>query len=412
MSGATNKKEQPYQKSVNSANSNNATSSTDLPSHQTNIPKLRDLILAAEEVTLEMTQQVKQILKHDWSVEYDNYCSKSKSGNTGSSSSSSSSGSTKGANTSKRQPPHPSAWVTPRNLKDLSIAVVGLGQIGAPLCDILVRSGLRELIVYDRCLVQHSDIACGVYKPSFVGHSKSQAVQLSCFQLDNTIHVEAYTMEINSNKDKNNTLSRFHQSLLAPEFIGSKKNDDWFERKISGNDGSGMSGDANDDEEAIRNRKRKDGSSYLDMEKRKKVDLVACCVGSTEVRSSILHVCKSLNVPMVAIRILNSSNNNGVASKQGTVEFVLPRESKLYEPKKEEQRTEKNNHQSSISNKVQPIGLLLAGLGANEIIKVISSDGNNGGVPSFLRYDSKTGETSHRLPKRHRAIQTNGDGVF
>ena len=52
---------------------------------------------------------------------------------------------------------------------------------------------------------------------------------------------------------------------------------------------------------------------------------------------------------------------------------------------------------TAVSNKVQPLGLLLAGLGANEIISVIEE---NKSVPSFLRYDEATGETSTRLPRR------------
>ena len=52
---------------------------------------------------------------------------------------------------------------------------------------------------------------------------------------------------------------------------------------------------------------------------------------------------------------------------------------------------------TAVSNKVQPLGLLLAGLGANEIISVIEE---NKSVPSFLRYDEATGATSTRLPRR------------
>ena len=362
-----------------------------------NVPKLRELILAAEELTQEMTQQVKQILKHEWTMAHDNYKKQSLPGTTAATGSTSS---TAGF----RPPPHPAAWVTPRELKDISIAVVGLGQIGAPLCDLLVRSGLRKLIVYDHGYVQKSDIACDVYKPAFVGHSKSQAVQLACFQLDNTLHVEAYVMKINN---QDGTLSRFHHSLLTPAFIGQHHPDD-----KTGSKKTGRRRETYEEEQSRRQRKKKDGSTYLDMEKRKKIDLVVCCINASDARSDILHVCKSLNIPMLAIRILNSSSSGNITSKQGTVEFVLPRESKLYEPKQESDgrvakgtRNEMDNFDSVVSNKVQPLGLLLAGLGANEIIKVISANWggegeSGGGVPSFLRYDLSTGETSHRLPKR------------
>ena len=202
-----------------------------------------------------------------------------------------------------------------------------------------------------------------------------------------------------------------------------------------------------EEDDAIKERRRLDGSMLLDsIEKRKKVDLVVCCIRSGSVRTNILEVCKSLNIPMVAIRVLGGGGDaeggsSRMRSKQGTVEFVLPRESKLYEPKEKGEfvspsasareqiksnaaaaggrEIDRNGHKeyvrgsgggTPISNKVQPLGLLLAGLGANAIIKVIGSgsfgsskrNGSSGGsgVPSFLRYDLSTGETSNRLPKK------------
>ena len=56
--------------------------------------------------------------------------------------------------------------------------------------------------------------------------------------------------------------------------------------------------------------------------KREKIDVVACYCRQREVREKVWAVCKSLNIPLVAMRVLNSSDSKD-SSEQGTVEFVL-----------------------------------------------------------------------------------------
>ena len=154
-----------------------------------------------------------------------------------------------------------------------------------------------------------------------------------------------------------------------------------------------------------------------------------CCCTEKDTRTNVLEVCKSLNIPLVAIRVLPGE-------QQGTVEFVLPRESRLYEknvgngnsngknknkiqpsagsvesrsrsrnsPVQSKQKEKERNRalgsimlsQKQVSNKVRPLGLMLSGLGVNEILNII----HNKSVPTFLRYDTISGETSTRLPKK------------
>ena len=67
--------------------------------------------------------------------------------------------------------------------------------------------------------------------------------------------------------------------------------------------------------------------------RRKKIDIMICCVKSKEVRAAVLAVCKSLSIPMMAVRSLEKRSGGLNKGAQGTVEFVLPTESKLFEPK-------------------------------------------------------------------------------
>ena len=381
------------------------TDDNDITTSTSNTPSLRTLISDAEEVTKDMTKQVRELLQHEYSSKQEHLKMQSKG----------------------RPPPHPASWVTPRTLKDINVAIIGLGHIGAPLTDLLARSGLRRFILFDKGMVRQSDIVCDVYKPSMVGHSKVQACQLNLFRLDRTLHVEAYVLDITKQED----VERFHRCLLAPGFTTPGSH------KINiGVGGGGGRGRGNDDlfntggGGAVASMEK-----FIDVDKRKKIDLVLCCCARTEARGSIFSVCKSLNIPMVAMRVLGGQGKGNISNKeQGTIEFVLPRESRLYEPKltaqqkeleavrKETERLSPKDSSSrrrgrnggsggdgsgggggsgmegfdAVSNKVQPLGLALCGIGLNIILKIIRGKE----VPSFLRYDLSNGETSTRLPRR------------
>ena len=394
-----------------------------------NLPKLRDLIKTAEEQTRDMTVQVRQLLKLNWSTQHERERELEKNKHKQSK-----------KNDTHRPLPNPLTWI-PREIRDVSLAVIGLGQIGAPLCDLLIRSGIRKLVLLDRGTVRPADLVCDLYKPAMVGHSKVQAVQLSLFQLDQTLHLEAYKLDVLNQND----IERLHRNLLGPEYTqkGGK-----IEKKGGNREGSGGGTDVNDLDKKHKHKNGIDGSvvtalsktieRYLDIEKRKKIDIMICCCTEKDTRTNVLEVCKSLNIPLVAIRVLPGE-------QQGTVEFVLPRESRLYEknvgngngtstgknkdmkgaggtkiqpsagsvasrsrsrnsPVQSKQKEKERNRalgsimlsQKQVSNKVRPLGLMLSGLGVNEILNII----HNKSVPTFLRYDTISGETSTRLPKK------------
>ena len=338
------------------------------------VPRFRDKITSAMQLSEDMTVQIRNLLR----IETENDLARARRARGG------------------RAPVSASAWV-PQTMKDVCICTIGLGHIGAPFVDLLVRSGLRHLLLIDCDVVHNSDMICGVMKPAFLNHSKAQAVKIAMLQLDEKVSVESMTFNL-LDPDGASTL---HRALLASDINDSANlMEDQHEKPFPNGDG-------------------RDNNAKAAFHRRKKVNLVVCCVKSPDVRAVVMSVCRSLSIPMMAVRVLESSlihtgTTMDSSSAQGTVEFVLPNESKLFEPK--DSRREKpgdgagnNESQNSrreprgiedeahrkMSAKLEPLGPMLAGIAANEILRVIMGDE----VPTFLRYDFATGMTSTRLPK-------------
>ena len=342
--------------------------------HISPTPLHQDMISAAEHLSEDMTEQIRKIIGMENEQHYD----RKKRARGG-------------------RPPLPAGAWAPPTLKDVCVCVFGLGDIGCPLVDVLVRSGLRNFLLVDKGHVRQADLICDVLQPAFLRHSKSQAVKLAMMQLDHTLSIESMRFDILA-RDGTTTL---HRALLSSDIHTVQTGKD------GGGDGGGGGGGGG-------------GPGY----KRKKIDLMVCCVRSREVRTSILHVCKSLSIPMMAVRSLEKSGVGVDLGTQGTVEFVLPKMSKLYEPRERggaaggDGRADSgeggnNGGENSnggggrgatavpagftpVSAKLEPLGLMLAGIGANALLRVIMGEE----VPTFLRYNMLTGTTSTRLPRQ------------
>lgn len=343
--------------------------------HQTEkIPRFRDMIEAAKQLSEDMTVQIRSLLR----IENEQNLARARKARGG------------------RAPLAASAWVPP-SIKDVCISVIGLGHIGAPIVDLLVRSGLRNMLLIDCDIVRNSDMICGVMKPAYLNHSKAQAVKLAMLRLDEKLSVESMTFNLLDAEGA----STLHHSLLTSDINDfANLTEDKTYKTFSTGDG-------------------RDTNSKAALYRRKKINLVVCCVKSSEVRSVVMNVCRTLSIPMIAVRVLETSPSQAGSSlnsshAQGTVEFVLPNESKLFEPKDDKrEKTEGTAGNDAakasrevprnifgepprnISAKLEPLGPMLAGIAANEILRVIMGHE----VPTFLRYDFSTGMTSTRLPK-------------
>merc|ERR1712070_186666 len=74
----------------------------------------------------------------------------------------------------------------------------GLGGIGASTAEMLCRSGIGKLILFDRKIVEPTDLNRLFYRPEHVGLSKTQACKATLTSLNSHVVVETYSMDITS----------------------------------------------------------------------------------------------------------------------------------------------------------------------------------------------------------------------
>jgi len=82
------------------------------------------------------------------------------------------------------------------NISTFAVAIVGLGGIGAPLAEMLVRSGIGKLVLFDMKNVQPSDLNRMFYRPEHVGLSKTQACKATLNSINPNVFVETYAMDV------------------------------------------------------------------------------------------------------------------------------------------------------------------------------------------------------------------------
>merc|ERR1712070_457186 len=72
----------------------------------------------------------------------------------------------------------------------------GLGGIGASTAEMLCRSGIGKLLLFDKKTVEPTDLNRLFYRPEHVGLSKTQATKATLASVNPHVLVETYSLDI------------------------------------------------------------------------------------------------------------------------------------------------------------------------------------------------------------------------
>jgi len=91
---------------------------------------------------------------------------------------------------------HASAINGYENISNYTVAIFGLGGIGAVLAEMLCRSGIGKLILFDMKTVDPEHLNRLFFRPEHVGLSKTQAAKASLASLNPLVTVETYSLDV------------------------------------------------------------------------------------------------------------------------------------------------------------------------------------------------------------------------
>jgi integrative and conjugative element protein (TIGR02256 family) len=100
------------------------------------------------------------------------------------------------------------------NIVDSKIAIIGIGAIGSELAEILVRGGIKDLLIIDDDIVEHGNICRSNYQFLNVGKSKTASLSQRLITISPYINVQLIKKNIyseinyNSKKEINNFLNQ------------------------------------------------------------------------------------------------------------------------------------------------------------------------------------------------------------
>merc|ERR1712070_733969 len=99
------------------------------------------------------------------------------------------------------------------NIQNHSVAIIGLGGIGAVCAEMLSRAGIGKLILFDKKTVAPTDLNRLFYRPEHVGLSKTQATKATLISVNAHVLVETYSLDVTT-KDAQDGLLHLHQRLV------------------------------------------------------------------------------------------------------------------------------------------------------------------------------------------------------
>merc|ERR1712070_49273 len=82
------------------------------------------------------------------------------------------------------------------NIQNHSVAIIGLGGIGAVCAEMLSRAGIGKLILFDKKTVAPTDLNRLFYRPEHVGLSKTQATKATLISVNAHVLVETYSLDV------------------------------------------------------------------------------------------------------------------------------------------------------------------------------------------------------------------------
>ena len=159
-------------------------------------------------------------------------------------------------------------------IRSKTVAVVGVGGVGAVVAEMLARCGVGRLLLYDYDSVELANMNRLFFVPSQAGLSKTTAAAETLHEINPDVAVEAYSINVTS-------LEGFEE----------------FKRSVTLGQGRGR-GAANDDDGG-RGGAAGGGESESSAPLSSRVDLVLSCVDNYEARMAVNQVCLELNQPWI-----------------------------------------------------------------------------------------------------------------
>ncbi|KAF0700444.1 Aste57867_9028 [Aphanomyces stellatus] len=166
------------------------------------------------------------------------------------------------------------------DLKQKSIAIIGLGGVGALAADMFTRSGIGKLTLIDHGVVKMASMSRMFFLPEHVGMSKVQAARLCLRQLNP--HVEIETVHCNVDDE------------LDAEILLDVLQDCKMEQPPS-----------------------LQKATAHQLQFRLPVDAILCCVDNTAARNRVNLVALQLSIPLLDVRMSPCSSTI-------TIQTVLP----------------------------------------------------------------------------------------
>ncbi len=84
------------------------------------------------------------------------------------------------------------------HLGEVLVSVVGLGALGTNVCEMLVRSGIKNLIIIDRDIIELSNLQRqGLYTEGDVGKLKTTTANRRLKEIDCSTHIKPHCVDLN-----------------------------------------------------------------------------------------------------------------------------------------------------------------------------------------------------------------------
>jgi sulfur carrier protein ThiS adenylyltransferase len=81
-------------------------------------------------------------------------------------------------------------------LGESAVGIIGLGGLGSNAAMMLVRSGVRHLVLADFDVVEESNLNRQLYFPDQVGHPKAEALAETLTRIEPSVTLDAYTVRV------------------------------------------------------------------------------------------------------------------------------------------------------------------------------------------------------------------------
>ena len=178
------------------------------------------------------------------------------------------------------------------SIRSKTVAVVGIGGVGAVVAEMLTRCGVGRLLLYDYDKVELANMNRLFFLPSQAGLTKTQAAAETLMNINPDVSVEAYSINVTS-------LEGFEE----------------FKRSVTLGAGRGR-GATNEGSAAA-------AASEPEAPPVSRVDLVLSCVDNYEARMAVNQVCLELNQPWI---------ESGVSEDavSGHIQLLVPGESACF----------------------------------------------------------------------------------